>query len=80
MTIVTLTSKGQITIPIGIRSVMGLEAGDSVAFVETAKGQFLMTAATPSVQKLKGLITKKGAPVSVDDMNAAIAARGAGLP
>ncbi len=76
MAVATLTSKGQITIPSRVRAVLGLEAGDRVEFVEQGKGQFALVAATRSVQELKGLFQRKrGKPVSIDEMNAAIARR-----
>jgi AbrB family looped-hinge helix DNA binding protein len=72
-----MTSKGQITIPLQVRAALGLESGDRVEFVETGKGQYAIWAATRPVKNLKGIIPKKSRPVSIEDMNAAIAARGA---
>jgi antitoxin PrlF len=70
----TVTSKGQITIPAKVRAALGLDAGDRVEFVEMEKGQFTMIAATRSVQELKGLFRHKvRKPVSIEEMNAAIA-------
>jgi len=77
MATATLTSKGQITIPSQVRASLGLGAGDRIEFVELESGQFAIMAATHSVQSLKGLIRKPASPVSIDDMNAAIAAQGA---
>jgi len=72
----TLTSKGQITIPSRVREALGLEKGDRVEFVEQGKGQFAIAAATRSVQELKGLFRRKRSkPVSIAEMNAAIARR-----
>ena len=77
MATATLTSKGQITIPLPVRTALGLETGDRVEFVETGDGQYAIAAATKPVQSLKGLIAKPARPVSIEDMNAAIAAHGA---
>ena len=77
MTTATLTSKGQITIPINVRNSLGLDTGDRIEFVDIGEGQFAIMAATHSVMALKGMIRKPTVPVSIDDMNAAIAARGA---
>jgi len=77
MTAATLTSKGQVTIPLQVRTALGLEAGDRIEFMETEKGQYTILAATRSVQTLKGIISKRSKPVSIEDMNAAIIARGA---
>jgi len=75
----TVTSKGQITIPSRVRSALGLDAGDRVEFVEVEKGQFAMVAATRSVRELKGMFQgKRSKPVSIDEMNAAIAKRASG--
>jgi antitoxin PrlF len=80
MAVATLTSKGQITIPSQVRHALGLEAGDRVDFVEQGKGQFAIVAATRSVQELKGLFQgKRSKPVSIEEMNAAIARRASGF-
>jgi antitoxin PrlF len=75
MTAATVTSKGQITLPLAIRKTLGLEAGDRVEFVEMAPGQFLIKAATQDVRALKGMVRKPRQPVSIEDMNAAIQRR-----
>jgi AbrB family looped-hinge helix DNA binding protein len=77
MTTATITSKGQVTIPAPVRTALGLGAGDRIDFIETEKGQFAIVAATHSVQRLKGLIAKPPQAISIEEMNAAIAARGA---
>ena len=79
MTTATLTSKGQITIPVSVRTALGVDAGDRVEFVEVAPGRFEFIAANRSVTSLKRMFGKRIAPVSVDAMNAAIARR-AGSP
>jgi AbrB family looped-hinge helix DNA binding protein len=76
MAVATVTSKGQITIPSRVRAALGLEAGDRVEFVEQGKGEFAIVAATRSVKELKGLFrARRSKPVSVEEMNAAIARR-----
>ncbi len=77
MSIATLTSKGQITIPVGIRRQLGLDAGDRVEFVLVAPGRYEFLAATRSVNELRGLFGKSAKKVSIDSMNKAIARRGA---
>lgn len=72
----TITSKGQVTIPACVREAMGLGAGDRIEFVEVEKGQFKIVAATRSVRELKGLLQDgRRKPVSIEEMNAAIARR-----
>jgi len=74
----TVTSKGQITIPIRVRTALGVDAGDRVEFVEVDKGQFAIVAATRSVRELKGRFRgKRTKPASVEEMNAVISRRSA---
>lgn len=75
MATATLSSKGQITIPVQVRASLGLQPGDRVEFVEFEDGQFAIRAATHSVQSIKGIIRKPRVAVSIEDMNAAIARR-----
>ena len=77
MTTATMTSKGQVTIPAAVRVALGVDAGDRLEFIEVAPGRYEMIAATQSARALKGLIRKPSAPVTLEAMNAAIAARGA---
>lgn len=76
MATAVITSKGQITIPKSVRERMGVDAGDRVEFVETDNGVFTVVAATRDVKELKGIVPKPAKPVSVDDMNRAIARMG----
>jgi antitoxin PrlF len=74
MALATVTSKGQITIPAQVRAALGVDAGDRIEFVEVGKGEFNIVAATRSVKELNGLFYRKGRkPVSIEEMNAAIA-------
>ena len=77
MTTATITSKGQITIPADVRRALSVSAGDRVEFVQVEPGQFLFLAANRSVTELKGMFGKAARTVSIDEMNRAIAARGA---
>ncbi len=77
MTTATMTSKGQITVPAVVRAALGVEAGDRVEFVQVEPGRFELVAATHSVTALKGLVRKPATPVTMEVMNAAIAAQGA---
>lgn len=76
MTTATLTSKGQITIPVEVREALGVDTGDRVEFVEIAPGRYEFIAATKSVTALKGMFGKPRKSVSIEEMNAAIARRG----
>lgn len=77
MTTATLTSKGQITIPAEVRQALKVDAGDRVEFVQIAPGRYEFVAATQNVSELKGMFGKPAKSVSIDDMNEAIAKRGA---
>ena len=77
MSTATLTSKGQITVPAAVRQALGVDAGDRVEFVEIAPGRYEFIAATRSVTALKGMFGKPRKAVSIKEMNAAIAKRGA---
>ncbi|HOW46338.1 MAG TPA: AbrB/MazE/SpoVT family DNA-binding domain-containing protein [Rubrivivax sp.] len=76
MSTATLTVKGQITIPVDVRRALNVEAGDRVEFVQIEPGRFELIAATRSVRELKGRFGKPKRAVSIDEMNAAIAAAG----
>jgi AbrB family looped-hinge helix DNA binding protein len=77
MATATLTSKGQITVPAAVREALGVDAGDRVEFVEIAPGRYEFIAATGSVTALKGMFGKPRKTVSIKEMNAVIAKRGA---
>jgi antitoxin PrlF len=77
MSTATVTSKGQITIPADVRQSLNVEAGGRVEFVEVGQGRFELVAATRSVRELKGMFGKSRRRVSIEEMNEAIAARGA---
>ena len=76
MAVAVLTSKGQVTIPVSVRTALGIGTGDRIEFVETENGLFSVMAATKSVKSLKGIIPATRT-VSIEEMNAAIAAQGA---
>lgn len=77
MTSATLTSKGQITIPVDVRNALKVDTGDRVEFVQIAPGRYEFVAATSEVTALKGMFGKPKKTVSIEDMHAAIAQRGA---
>ena len=73
----TVTSKGQITIPVAVREAMQIAAGDRVEFIEVQPGRFELVAATKPVTALRGMFGKATTVVTIEEMNAGIAARGA---
>lgn len=70
----TVTSKGQVTIPVDVRIKLGLRPGSRLAFVPTAAGGYEIHPEAASVRDLKGAVTPPLRPVSVDEMNDAIVA------
>lgn len=77
MSTATLTTKGQITIPVDVRRALNVEAGDRIEFVQTEPGRFEVIATTRSVRELKGRFGKPKRTVTIEEMNAAIAVQGA---
>ena len=73
----TVTSKGQITIPASVRKALNVDSGDRVEFVEIESGRFELVASTRSVTELKGMFGSPPRAVSIEEMNATIALRGA---
>ncbi|WP_406280249.1 AbrB/MazE/SpoVT family DNA-binding domain-containing protein [Nocardia sp. NBC_00881] len=69
----TVTSKGQITIPIDVRVAMGLRAGVRVAFVPTPNGTYELVPETRTIKSLKGIVGWSGSPIGLAEMNEAIA-------
>ncbi len=77
MSTATVTSKGQITIPVKVREALHVEPGDRLEFVELDPGRFEVVAVSRSVTQLKGMFGKTPKRVSIEDMNQAIRSRGA---
>lgn len=72
MTSATVTSKGQVTIPADVRARLGLRPGSRLAFVATADG-YEIHPQTASIKDLKGAVPRPTQPVSIEEMNEAIA-------
>lgn len=73
MVAATVTTKGQVTIPLAVRNALNLNPGSKIDFIETAGGEFKIVALNQNVQTLKGILKKKAKPVAIEDMNEAIA-------
>lgn len=75
----TLTSKGQITLPIEVRRALALNSGDKVDFVALPGGGFRLVPLRTDVRSLRGRFAGRVArPVTLDEMDAAIASGAAG--
>lgn len=68
MAAATLTSNGQITIPVEVRQALGLDAGDRVEFVEVETGRFELVPATRSVTALKGMFGRPRRVVPIEEI------------
>jgi len=76
MSAATITSKGQITIPKDIRTLLDLHSGDKVNFIVEESGEVHFLPATQDVSTLKGIVAKPKKAVNIEDMKATIKARG----
>ena len=74
----TVTSKGQVTIPKPIRDRLHLEPGDRVDFILDEAGDLRVTPVAVPAVRLKGMVPGPASPVSLEEMDEAIA-RGATL-
>ena len=77
MPIATLTSKGQITIPVAVRKDLGLQSGSRVQFLQRENGSYELIPVTGSIADLKGIIPWSGPAVALEQMDEAIAAAAA---
>ena len=70
----TLTSKGQITLPKQVRDQLGLQTGSRVDFVIESSGRVVLKPLNSDFRLLKGIVrSRRKRPVSVEEMNYAIA-------
>ena len=69
----TLSSKGQITIPVEIRDRLRLNAGDRVDFVFFDDSRVEMIPKKGSISALKGIVKWTGRPATLAEMDDAIA-------
>ena len=76
MTISTVTTKGQVTIPKHIRNLLNIDKGDRVEFLVDNYGAVTIWPITTDVTELKGLVSKPDKYVSLKDMKNAIQNQG----
>lgn len=58
--------KGQATIPVEVRNLIGLEPGGSLQFIVSPEGQVSVVAKKSGLRHLKGLFGPQVAPVDVE--------------
>lgn len=65
-----VTSKGQVTIPIDIRTGLALSAGEKVVFTMLDNGTVVMRSKNRSVQELSGSLSEfaPSTPIDVSEM------------
>ncbi len=76
LTVATLSSKGQVTIPKAIRNRHHLKPGDKIEFLEDESGSVTMLPLSHDIIRLKGMVAKPEKPVSIEEMNQAISIEG----
>lgn len=74
-----ITVKGQATIPKAIRDHLGLKPGDRVKFFLHPDGTVVLLPKRP-VAILRGIVGRRARPVTLEEMDEAIAEASAGLP
>ena len=73
MNVATVTSKGQITVPVRIREKLGLRPGSKIVFDEQPNGDFVVRKKTGDIRELKGLLkAPPGVSLTIEDMDRAI--------
>lgn len=78
MSTATVTSKGQVTIPVDVRKALSISTGDRLEFISLEPGKVMIVAATRSITDLKGRFGRPRKPVTIEEMNEAIAGGAAG--
>ena len=69
----TMTSKGQVTLPVEARRRLGLGPGTRLEVIVTEDDRLEMVPVTRPVAGLKGMLGKPRRPLSLEEMDAAIA-------
>jgi len=70
----TVTTKGQVTIPKDIRESMVIDAGDKIEFIINAQNDVVIKPITKKAIDVFGQLSqyKKDKPLSIEEMNEAI--------
>ena len=78
MSLATISTRGQITIPADVRACLGLKKGDKINFIIVGN-EVKFLPVTKDISTLKGLIKKPSKAVGVEEMNQTIKAQGSKL-
>ena len=68
----TMTSKGQITVPQEVRKHLGIEPGDRLSFHIADDGAVTVESETVDFRTLRGMLKRRGRPVSLRAMENAV--------
>lgn len=68
----TVTSKGQVTIPVEARRRLGIVPGTALEFVVTDAGTLVVIPRSRSVRDLKGMLPRPKRALAVEEMERAI--------
>jgi antitoxin PrlF len=71
--IATVTAKGQVTLPVEARRRLGLGPGSKLEFVVVDDERLEAIPVSETVSSLKGMVPKPRKPLSLADMDRAIA-------
>ena len=71
--IATVTSKGQVTLPVEARKRLNLKPGMRLQFIVINDERMEVVPVTQTVSCLKGMVPKPSAPLSIAGMDRAIA-------
>jgi len=74
----TLTSKGQTTLPKEIREQLHLQSGDRIEYT-VESGRVYLSPATMTLDELCAILPPPPKAATIENMNATIRQRGAGL-
>ncbi len=73
MAVATVTSKGQVTLPVEARRRLGIRAGTRLEFIVKDDERLEVVRVGGSVRDLKGLLPRPRRALSLSEMDAAIA-------
>lgn len=69
----TVTSKGQITIPVDVRRAAGIEVGTQVEFIINTRKRIELVPRHHDIRTLRGAVPAVAGPVTLEAMDAAVA-------
>ena len=77
MTTATISSKGQITIPVHIRKEMKVNPGSKVEFIPTERGYEMVACKPTTTHDLVGMLSGGKTALSIEEINEATRKAGA---